>query len=153
MVILSEKGVSLCSRRIWLLFNQHKPLDYNGNNLLPLTSILHSLPLAVWRTKTSTPIHPVAEASCFHVFRKSSQIQSPWANEVSRTGITSTDQVLATDPERQLSSTNQPSFHSASLELFAQDLLRNQRFRLGLRTGITSTGQVLPTDTPHRDKN
>ena len=33
----------------------------------------------------------------------------------------------------QSSSANQPSFHSASLELFARDLLRNQRFRLGLR--------------------
>ncbi len=39
-------------------------------------------------------------------------------------------------PERQSSSANQPSFHSASLELFARDLLRNQRFRLGLRTVI-----------------
>ena len=36
-------------------------------------------------------------------------------------------------PERQSSSTNQTSLSLSSLELFAQDLLRNQRFRLGLR--------------------
>ena len=46
-------------------------------------------------------------------------------------------------PERQSSSANQPSLCSASLELFARDLLRNQRIRLGLRTGITSDGQVI----------
>ena len=46
-------------------------------------------------------------------------------------------------PERQSSSANHPSFHSASLELFARDLLRNQRFRLGLRMGITMVGPTL----------
>ena len=40
-------------------------------------------------------------------------------------------------PERQSSSTNQTSQSSSSLELFARDLQRNGRFRLGLRTGIT----------------
>ena len=49
-------------------------------------------------------------------------------------------------PERQSSSTNQPSFHLSSLEIFAQDLQRNQRFRLRLRTGITSNGQVLTNE-------
>ena len=48
-------------------------------------------------------------------------------------------------PERQSSSANHPSLRSSSLELFARDLLRNRRFRLGLRTGITSEGQVLAT--------
>ena len=45
--------------------------------------------------------------------------------------------------EGQSSSTNQTSFHSPSLELFARDLQRNQRFRLGLRTGLTSEEQIL----------
>ena len=60
-------------------------------------------------------------------------------------------------PERQSSSANQPSFHSASLELFARDLHRNQRFRLGLRTGITSEGQVLANEItitqPHQGRD
>ena len=47
------------------------------------------------------------------------------------------------------SSTNQPSFYSASLELFTRELLRNLRFRLGLRTGITSTGKVLASEFNH----
>ncbi|EFM25289.1 hypothetical protein HMPREF9225_1178 [Peptoniphilus duerdenii ATCC BAA-1640] len=36
-------------------------------------------------------------------------------------------------PERQSSSANQPSLCFASLELFARDLQRNQRFRIGIR--------------------
>ena len=49
-------------------------------------------------------------------------------------------------PERQSSSANQPSLCSASLELFARDLLRNQRIRLGLRMGLTSDGQVIANE-------
>ena len=45
--------------------------------------------------------------------------------------------------EGQLSSVIQPSFHSASLELFVRDLLRNQRCRLGLPMGITLVGLCL----------
>ena len=36
-------------------------------------------------------------------------------------------------PERQSSSTNQTALRLSSLERFARGLLRNQRFRLGLR--------------------
>ena len=54
-------------------------------------------------------------------------------------------------PERQSSSANQPSQCSASLELFAQDLLRNQRFRLGLRRVNSSkltNNFILSSDKP-----
>ena len=44
---------------------------------------------------------------------------------------------------RQSSSANQPSQCSASLELFARDLQRNQRFRLGLRPVRTPRSFVI----------
>ena len=53
----------------------------------------------------------VAEETCFHLLQVN---QSFYSGE-------------------QSSSANQPSQCSASLELFARDLQRNQRFRLGLR--------------------
>ena len=55
-------------------------------------------------------------------------------------------------PERQSSSTNHPSQRSSSLELFARDLQRNQRFRLGLRTGLTLVGSTTPRGHPERER-
>ena len=60
-------------------------------------------------------------------------------------------------PERQSSSANQPSLRLASLELFARDLLRNQRFRLGLRTGSAVFNQVFASEIirtlPHQGRD